>query len=185
MSKITDFYGDVGQDAAGRTLREVLAQNFFWMEAEHDYIQWLFPNREPSNFNPDAPLLTDEDVAILSAAITAQQRPYFDNFHDAIDKWLAFLGIKVIGYFNVFDGFELTEDFEDRKYTWLEFNHNALRITRFFHWLRELDYGSSEKGHWHNFGLDLLVFMQETAAARGVVIGAKTLNYWQQALGVA
>ena len=32
------------------------------LERKHDWIQLVFPNREPSPFNPDAPLLDDETV---------------------------------------------------------------------------------------------------------------------------
>lgn len=31
-------------------------------EMHHEFIQWLFPLKTPSAFNPDAPLLTDEDI---------------------------------------------------------------------------------------------------------------------------
>ena len=31
------------------------------MESRHDFIQWMFPLEEPSQFNPDAPILTLAD----------------------------------------------------------------------------------------------------------------------------
>lgn len=32
-------------------------------ECDHTFIQWLFPLPEPSRYNPDAPILTDADIA--------------------------------------------------------------------------------------------------------------------------
>jgi hypothetical protein len=56
MSLLLDFYRGLGTDTEGRLLTDILA----WPDAEfeevHDFIQWRFP--EPSQYNPDAPLLT-------------------------------------------------------------------------------------------------------------------------------
>jgi hypothetical protein len=55
MSQLTEFYQGTGLDTEGRTLAQIWAFSDEAMEDDHDFIQWLFPLREPSRFNPDAP----------------------------------------------------------------------------------------------------------------------------------
>ena len=61
-SALVKFHAGVGTDDQGRTRNQILAFGDRQLEEVHDYIQWLFPLPEPSRFNPDAPLLTPEDV---------------------------------------------------------------------------------------------------------------------------
>ena len=61
---IVRFYRGTGFDARGRSLDEVLAWDDERLEDVHDYIQWLFPLDEPSQFTPHAPLLTAESLAV-------------------------------------------------------------------------------------------------------------------------
>jgi hypothetical protein len=63
MSAILDFYRGTGRDGAGRTIEQVWAFGRGALETRHDFIQWLFPLREASRYNPAAPLLTDKDEA--------------------------------------------------------------------------------------------------------------------------
>lgn len=185
MTKIIDFYLYEAPNSDGLYLKDVLA--FDWQEWEnnHSFIQWIFPTKEPSNFNPDAPLLTDEDIQIFKDNINVRGDIFFNVF-DTVDKFLAFMGIKAVFYFgDGFDGeFELTEDFESRKYTWLEFNHNALRITRFFTWLHLLGLGKSEEfpKTWVDFGNSLLNFMKKTAEEQGMPLRETTLQFWTNAV---
>jgi hypothetical protein len=61
MSQLLDFYRGTQLDSSGRMLHEIWDWTDDDLEAIHDFIQWLFPLPEPSQFNPDAPLLTPED----------------------------------------------------------------------------------------------------------------------------
>ena len=56
--QLVGFYRGTGPDTAGRTINEVWAFDHDQLERQHDYIQWLFPTDQPSEFTPDAPLLT-------------------------------------------------------------------------------------------------------------------------------
>ena len=60
------FYGLESGDARGRSLTEIWGWDDERLEQVHDYIQWLFPLREPSAFNPGAPVLTR---AAISATV--------------------------------------------------------------------------------------------------------------------
>jgi len=58
MSLLVNFYRGESRDAEGRFLEELLAWNDDELEEVHNFVQWLFPLPEPSQFNPDAPLLS-------------------------------------------------------------------------------------------------------------------------------
>ncbi len=175
MSLIIDFYSnkDVGEF---RNLEQTLSTEGHsgkfaneWLESCHNYIQWLFPLRELSNFNPDAPALTDEDVLFFKNAIE-QKTDVYQNIFKAVDLFLNFLGIKINGPF-----FERSDSFEEQKYTWYIFNHNHLRITRFLSFLSIIGLSDS-------LAKPLLDFMKETALGEGVVLNVRSLEYWELAL---
>jgi hypothetical protein len=67
MSRLLDFYRGLETDTQGRLLEDILAWPDDDLEAVHDFIQWLFPLPEPSQFNPDAPLLTEIDIAAFKS----------------------------------------------------------------------------------------------------------------------
>lgn len=129
MDPIIDFYSG-GRDAAGRTLSEILSWSDERLEAVHDYIQWLFPTREPSGVNPLAPLVTDATAAAFAADAVLR-----DRLRLALDRMLVFYGLRRKGPRIEIDpsGFPL------RSRVWLRpGNHNHLRLTRLLHSLAVL-----------------------------------------------
>ncbi|UQY83679.1 opioid growth factor receptor-related protein [Ralstonia pseudosolanacearum] len=64
---LRDFLAGVGTTNRGRTLADILAYTPRQFEDDHEFIQWVFPLTEPSQFNPHAPVMTDADCAELSA----------------------------------------------------------------------------------------------------------------------
>src|SRR3954471_23369498 len=90
MSRLTDFYRGFGTDAEGRTLGEVWSFDDDRLKDVHDFIQWLFPLREPSRFNPSAPLLTDADVAEFRSDPELRE-----NLLRSFEVFLAFLGLRL------------------------------------------------------------------------------------------
>lgn len=121
MSRLVDFYRGTETDIEGRLLTDILSWPDDNFEEVHDFIQWLFPLMEPSQFNPDAPLLTKEDIAVFRSDPVLQA-----NLLKAFDRILTYLG------FSLSDG----EVVEGRNFTarvpdvWAGLNHNWLRITR-------------------------------------------------------
>jgi hypothetical protein len=118
MSKITEFYTGGREPHHMHTLAEMWEKNDDFWEYNHSHIQWLFPLNEPSNFNPDAPQLSEEDIATFKSDPTIQR-----NFLMSFCRFLNFLGL----------------DYQDQKVVETEFfepivfkmaNHNWLRITR-------------------------------------------------------
>jgi len=92
-SAITAFLEGEGPDSRGRTLFDVLAMDNAALEANHDFIQWLFPLREPSRAVPDAPVLTDDAVEAIRNSGMAQYAlaaatDRMDAFYRATHDWL-------------------------------------------------------------------------------------------------
>ncbi|RYY86521.1 hypothetical protein EON63_05610 [archaeon] len=46
----------------GKSLQDILAYNDRQLEADHQFIQWIFPLPDPSPYNPNAPLI---DIRLL------------------------------------------------------------------------------------------------------------------------
>lgn len=113
--RILAFYRG-GPDDKGRTLTEILAWEDRRLENAHDYVQWVFPNRTRSRYNPAAPLLTDETVKAFRTDPTLKARLL--QSASRMDTFYA-------------DGPE--------KPLWVsDSNHNYLRITRILLCLNEL-----------------------------------------------
>lgn len=92
-SAITAFLEGEGPDARGRTLFDVLAMDNAALERNHDFIQWLFPLREPSRAVPDAPVLTNAEVEAIRDSGMAQialaaATDRMDAFYTATHDWL-------------------------------------------------------------------------------------------------
>jgi hypothetical protein len=90
---LLEFLGGEGTDGAGRTLDEVLAFDDRALERHHDYIQWLFPLREPSGANPDAPVLTAAEIGAVRASpglrgAVEKALGRMTRFYAANDHWL-------------------------------------------------------------------------------------------------
>jgi hypothetical protein len=78
-----------GPDHRGRTLAEIRRCGDAELEAQHDYVQWLFPLPEPSPVNPAAPLLVAADRAAL-----ATDRGLAAELRGSLERMLAFYGLE-------------------------------------------------------------------------------------------
>lgn len=67
MSDVIEFQAGRGRDSEGRLIEDIRGRPETWLEARHDFIQWLFPLPERSAANPDAPLLTQADALAIAA----------------------------------------------------------------------------------------------------------------------
>ena len=95
------------------------------LEFTHDFIQWLFPLSEPSEFNKNAPLLTTEDIDTFINTRNLQTRVKV-----AVRRFLNFLGLTEtkMGYIELYD----VRYYNDRI---LFRGHNHLRISRMLKFL--------------------------------------------------
>ena len=159
------FYSGTGTDHRGRRLEDLWRFSLDELEESHDYIQWLFPLVEKSQFNAAAPVL--DDVAITRFRSDAALRRRLER------------SLTVMLHFY---GFELEAErivpswtFAERAKTWLTpGNHNFLRLTRILKSLTVL-------GLAHR-GTQLLQALEEIYSTHSAVIGPRTILFWRSAL---
>ncbi|MCB2107749.1 MAG: hypothetical protein KDE14_08625 [Rhodobacteraceae bacterium] len=165
-SAIVSFYRGTGRDHAGRSLADIWQWDHRRLEMVHDYIQWLFPLREPSRFNPDAPLVTAADQAAFRADPELQA-----NLARALDLMLDFFGLVRLQ-----DRIERGPQFASRSANWLEpANHNHLRLTRIMIALELLGRPGDARS--------LLACLLDIAQHEGCgVISERTLGFWRDAV---
>ncbi|MGA2705307.1 MAG: opioid growth factor receptor-related protein [Isosphaeraceae bacterium] len=163
MSQLIEFYRGTGSDARGRNLEQIWAYSDNEMEYHHDFIQWLFPLREPSQYNPDAPVLSDEDIRIFRADALLRL-----NLVRSCERFLSFLGLarheERIG-----PGL----DFERKSGVFTSPNHNWLRITRVLTSLRLLGLEAD--------GQAFFACLQDLVKNGQARVSIDTMAYWQNA----
>jgi len=161
MSTLLDFYRGEGMDCEGRTFESYIASTDARLEASHNLIQWLFPLNTESNYNPDAPLLTDNDIKIWQVDPVLQE-----NLRRAYHRWLEFTGMQEMD-----DGFI---DLIVPKRFYAVFgspNHNWLRITRVLLSLRTLGLRVECDRYWNTL---------TKIHAEGLV-SENSFGYWRDA----
>ncbi len=93
--KLISFLQGAGPNGQGRFHADILNFSDEELEEVHDYIQWLFPLREPSMAVPGSPVVESEEMAEILCndaevrvnmlrALDRMKRFYTDN-----DHWLA------------------------------------------------------------------------------------------------
>lgn len=121
MNDLLNFYYGSDTDHKGRMLAEMVAQDDFWMEHTHDFIQWMFPLNELSRASLYAPLVDGRTLQAFHSDALLRS-----NMRVSLVRFLKFLGL-------TFDGVRLKKapNWENRKQAWFtEHSHNSLRITR-------------------------------------------------------
>lgn len=123
---IIRFYSEQDPDACGRKIEEVWRWDHARLEVIHDYIQWLFPLREKSRFNPNAPVLTQETIDAFRRSATLQMR-----LRRSLILMLGFYGLQLSELTNGTVHISRAQDFTTKSHNWLtRGNHNHLRLTR-------------------------------------------------------
>jgi hypothetical protein len=122
MSRLVEFYRGHARDTEGRRLEEIWGWNDDALEEAHDFIQWLFPLPEPSQFNPDAPILSADDIRTFRGEPLLQA-----HLQRSFERILRFLGLALAPDGKVVSGDNFAARVPD---VWAYPNHNWLRITR-------------------------------------------------------
>ena len=132
VSEILDFLEGRGVDHRGRTIPDIISMSDHELEITHDYIQWVFPNQTPSQFNPDAPTTNIESLRKIRASARALQ-----NVHSMLLRMYDFLGLNIVQFED--GNYQLDFHDETRVPHWITAgNHNYFRITRILSALRDL-----------------------------------------------
>ncbi|KKR95676.1 MAG: Opioid growth factor receptor (OGFr) conserved region [candidate division TM6 bacterium GW2011_GWE2_41_16] len=176
------FYLGFGTDDKGRSLASIHNYTYQHKEAQHDFIQRIFPNLNPSEADPSAPRITQKEVDRMKKNPTI-----LANLRKSFDTMLDFYGIK---YNTAHTALERNMENEKTRFglggwnsrsaNWLtKNNHNYLRITRIITCL-------------HLFGLkqeatlffDFLNQLYQDSQYKKM-IGKTTFDYWFRAHSTA
>jgi hypothetical protein len=166
-SALLAFYRGNGRDHRGRTLSDILEFDFYELEFNHDYIQWLFPLPEPSGANALAPVLSGADVAAFHED-ESLRRALLESFV----LMLEFYGLRLS---DISGGVEVVraENFDDRRANWLtRGNHNFLRISRILRSLALLGLSS--------YAAAFLQSLEGIYAEHSQIIGHTSVGYWRR-----
>ncbi len=166
MSTIVSFYQHKTPDFWGRWLRDIWQWDFEQLEETHNYIQVLFPNFDPSFFNPWACTLDQKTVEAFH-----KNQSLRDNLNRSLALMIDFYGLEQ----NAGDQIIKGQHFPERAPYWISpFNHNFLRITRILLCLRALGLAEKARAFFH--------FLQTVYPEFAEEIGEETLTYWHQAV---
>ncbi|HUP38984.1 MAG TPA: opioid growth factor receptor-related protein [Vicinamibacterales bacterium] len=150
-------------------LSHVRQYSFDDLERHHDYIQWLFPLREPSGANASAPLLSADDTAAFESD-ESLRKALLQSFRlmvrfYGLDLWEGRPEIKIVR----------GKHFSERRHVWLtRGNHNFLRISRILRSLTLLGLGS--------YALAFLKCLEAIYADEASTIGDTTIEYWRRSV---
>jgi opioid growth factor receptor-like protein len=165
------FYRLEGADARSRTLPDIWSWDAARLEGVHDFIQWLFPLPEPSAFNPQAPILTEQAVEAFRADGHLRQR-----LLRSLTTMLGFYGLTLASGPGGAPRIAPAADFAARSRDWLHAgNHNHLRLTRILGSLRLLGLEEHARA--------LYACLAGIARDHPHAVSAATLAYWRQAAG--
>ena len=167
-SPLLRFYRHQGPDYAGRMLAEIWHWPHAQLEAQHDFIQWLFPLDTPSGANAQAPILTEDDIAHWHH--DPMLRMYLRR---SFEKLLDFYGFAIVNSGN-HARIIAASNASARQALWITpNNHNHLRLTRIMKSLRLL--GEAELAD------ALRTALEQIAAQHDETIGEATVRYWREA----
>ncbi|MBV9988716.1 MAG: hypothetical protein JO301_13640 [Chitinophagaceae bacterium] len=129
-SRLIRFYRGLEKDPAGRMIEDIWQMTTPELERNHDYIQWLFPLPQRSNYSPGAPVLTQQDIDSFIRDENLRERVLI-----SYGLMLRFYGLEQ----RQLHGQPVlvpAADFAQRAAEWLQpGNHNYLRISRILNFL--------------------------------------------------
>lgn len=124
-ARLLRFLSGEGPDDHGHFIFDYWRMNFWKMEHCHNYIQWMFPTTQRSEYNPRCPIINDK-FSYLAEQDTIAYAVARSNILTSFTVYLRFLGYHY-GKQCISEG----ENFAERSKNWLyPGNHNHLRITR-------------------------------------------------------
>jgi len=166
--RLVAFFRGTGTDHRGRGLDAILARDDAWLESTHDFVQWLFPLREPSGVLPQAPRLDAATEAAFAADAALR-----DALGRAFERMLRFYGFERRDDGSIAPG----PHWDARAPDWFRRStHNDLRITRILRSLTLLGRADDARRF-------LAALAAERAARPDCGIGATAFAFWEDAVG--
>jgi hypothetical protein len=168
---ILDFYQGQSPDLSGRMIENIWSWDYQRLEYTHDYIQWLFPLKEKSQFNRSAPVLNDKVIQAFRSDAQLRLR-----LKKSLEVMLGFYGLECHELGNTDIEIAKSDEYLERKQEWIEAgNHNYLRITRILTSLRLLGL--------ENYARAFFQCLNQIYSEESKNIGSKTYAYWKSAVG--
>src|ERR1044072_110937 len=134
-----------------------------------DYIHGLFPLKERSRFNPDAPLLDKAQIKIFRSDETLKK-----HLIKSFELMLSFYGLQVEEGAQALT-ISKSPEYGQRKLFWLTYgNHNHLRITRILTSLRLLGLEEYARAFFR--------VLEQIYKEEKENIGEETYDYWRRAV---
>lgn len=161
--KVIGFYNGHIPNSQGHFFEEIMGWSHGFMEADHDWVQWVFPTNEPSQFSWEAPLLSRKESELFSVDIYLQKKAI-----RAFEKMLGFLGLSLVD--GVVDYLAPTPERPSPQHVLSFFNHNMLRITRVLKSMRMMGL----PGHSNA--------LYQVLMERKDQFSQNTLSYWEGAV---
>lgn len=156
-----NFFLGKASNNDGHTFEEICKFDKKRLEREHHYIQWLFPLKEISPHNPEAPTLDGEMIAKLKKSELVQ---------DALRR-AVYLMLDHYGFSRSSFEFSGTKENEH----WLTpRNHNYKRLTRMLTSMRLLG--------MEDYSMHLFKALRDLMIEYHGVIGWETFFYWEDAM---
>lgn len=166
---MVQFYLGAGRDARGRSIDEIWQFGDDDLESLHDYIQWLFPTRKASAFNPAAPRLSDGEAAAFRSSPDLR-----DRVRRSLRLMLRFYGLELGAGSPAIAAIRPAADLAERGPRWWgSGNHNHLRLTRILDSLAALGLESEAQ--------DLNRCLEQVRRDYQTGISERTLRYWADA----
>lgn len=167
---LIDFYANNAPTPDGYFIRDIWSWDDDKLEYVHNYIQWLFPLREKSGFNPDAPLLDDETISEF------QKNPVIEgNLLKSFILMLDFYGMELDTTGKVV--VHLSLNFDAKCGNWITpYNHNFLRITRILKSLTILGL--------RDYALAFFDCLKNIQAKHNDIIDSNTFSFWKNAVNL-
>lgn len=180
--RIVAFYKSEIPDSSNRKIEDIWKMNFEELENTHNYIQWLFPLREKSSFNPTAPILNNQVIEYMQKDKAVQEA-----LLKSLTVMLNFYGL-ALEHQNMVSGsagsktsansglskqvkVKKAGNFDNRRRVWLTpFNHNYLRISRILTCLKTLGL--------HNECKALFDCLENIYKENRQTIGQSTYSHW-------
>ena len=171
-SQIIGFYRGTEPNHRGLYLREIQRWSDEWLEAIHDYIQWLFPLPEPSAFNANAPVLSSQVIQNFRTSTELQA-----NLRVSFLRMMRFYGLEA--HLGERITVSRSLNFAVAAAGWLSpRNHNHLRITRILRCLTLLGLEAEAKA----FFQCLAGIYEEEQNKTTPAISDETMMYWRKAV---
>lgn len=166
---ILAFYQGQSADSEGRMIETIWSWDYKKLEYTHDFIQWLFPLKEKSQFNRNAPVLNDQIIQSFRTNEKLKTR-----LLQSLKVMLRFYGLQCNEVNDTDIEIVKSDEYPERKLNWIQRrNHNYLRITRILTSLRLLGLENYAQAFYNCLNQ---IYLEESES-----IGRDTYAYWERA----